>query len=148
MTLDELQVEYKRLLVAGQIPKAPDAKTMDKYIRMLTLKNKAHNAYATVYNYTLGWIWENKPYEPLELPLNTGKLMDLMVKVYAHQLFHDGLFNGDPHPGNFILLPDGRLGLIDFGQVKQLTEIDRSAVFPACIPTASVWQYKFFGLGF
>ncbi len=26
-------------------------------------------------------------------------------------------FNGDPHPGNILLCPDGRVGLIDYGQV-------------------------------
>lgn len=28
--------------------------------------------------------------------------------------------SGDPHPGNILLLDDGRLGLIDWGQVKRL----------------------------
>lgn len=32
----------------------------------------------------------------------------------------DGLFTSDPHPGNLMILPDGRLGLIDFGQAQQL----------------------------
>jgi predicted unusual protein kinase regulating ubiquinone biosynthesis (AarF/ABC1/UbiB family) len=36
-----------------------------------------------------------------------------------------GVFNGDPHAGNILLLPDGRLGLIDYGQVKYLTENER-----------------------
>lgn len=27
---------------------------------------------------------------------------------------------GDPHPGNILLMPDGRLGLIDYGQFKYL----------------------------
>ena len=31
-----------------------------------------------------------------------------------------GLLHADPHPGNFMLLPDGRLGLLDFGAVKRL----------------------------
>mgnify|MGYP001810258289 CR=1 FL=1 len=31
------------------------------------------------------------------------------------------MFNGDPHPGNILLLKDGRLGLIDYGQVKRMT---------------------------
>jgi hypothetical protein len=33
------------------------------------------------------------------------------------QVLVDGLFSSDMHPGNVMLLPDGRLGLIDFGQV-------------------------------
>ena len=39
-----------------------------------------------------------------------------------HQLFKDGLFHGDPHPGNLIVLEGNRLGLIDFGLVGRLTK--------------------------
>jgi predicted unusual protein kinase regulating ubiquinone biosynthesis (AarF/ABC1/UbiB family) len=31
-----------------------------------------------------------------------------------------GLLHADPHPGNFRLLPDGRLGVLDFGAVDRL----------------------------
>jgi predicted unusual protein kinase regulating ubiquinone biosynthesis (AarF/ABC1/UbiB family) len=31
-----------------------------------------------------------------------------------------GLLHADPHPGNFRLLPDGRLGILDFGAVNRL----------------------------
>lgn len=43
----------------------------------------------------------------------------------ALQLFVDGCFNGDPHPGNLLLFDDGRVGLIDFGQVKRLNKLRR-----------------------
>ena len=33
-----------------------------------------------------------------------------------------GLLHADPHPGNFRLLPDGRLGIIDFGAVNRLPD--------------------------
>ncbi|NUS72259.1 MAG: AarF/ABC1/UbiB kinase family protein [Corynebacteriales bacterium] len=33
-----------------------------------------------------------------------------------------GLLHADPHPGNFRILPDGRLGVLDFGAVAQLPE--------------------------
>ena len=33
-----------------------------------------------------------------------------------------GLLHADPHPGNFRLLPDGRLGVLDFGAVARLPE--------------------------
>ncbi|HSV68163.1 MAG TPA: AarF/ABC1/UbiB kinase family protein [Mycobacteriales bacterium] len=33
-----------------------------------------------------------------------------------------GLLHADPHPGNFRLLPDGRLGVIDFGAVARLPD--------------------------
>src|SRR5438874_2767877 len=36
---------------------------------------------------------------------------------YAARLVH-----ADPHPGNFFVLPDGRLGVLDFGSTKRLSE--------------------------
>ena len=33
-----------------------------------------------------------------------------------------GLLHGDPHPGNFRLMPDGRLGVLDFGAVNELPD--------------------------
>src|SRR3954468_3984420 len=39
-----------------------------------------------------------------------------------HQLFTDGLFHGDPHPGNLIVLEGERIGLLDFGLVGRLTK--------------------------
>jgi predicted unusual protein kinase regulating ubiquinone biosynthesis (AarF/ABC1/UbiB family) len=33
-----------------------------------------------------------------------------------------GLLHADPHPGNFMLLPDGRLSVIDFGAVSRLPD--------------------------
>ena len=59
------------------------------------------------------------------IPLNMGDIMNTLVQVHADQLFTHGAFNGDPHPGNILLLPDGRLGLIDFGQVKRLSVEER-----------------------
>src|SRR5205814_4125571 len=45
-----------------------------------------------------------------------------------HQLFTDGLFHGDPHPGNVIVLPGNRLGLLDFGLVGRLTKGMQEAI--------------------
>jgi len=33
-----------------------------------------------------------------------------------------GLLHADPHPGNYRLMPDGRLGIIDFGAVNRLPD--------------------------
>ncbi|TVQ91000.1 MAG: AarF/ABC1/UbiB kinase family protein [Deltaproteobacteria bacterium] len=37
------------------------------------------------------------------------------------QIFEDGHFHGDPHPGNILVLDDGRVGIIDFGLTGTLT---------------------------
>lgn len=63
-----------------------------------------------------------KPYKYTEQPINLGAIMSLLNRVHAHEIMVDGAFNGDPHPGNILLLPDGRVGLIDYGQVKRINE--------------------------
>jgi ubiquinone biosynthesis protein len=45
--------------------------------------------------------------------------------MYMNMFFRDGFFHGDPHPGNFFLLEDGRIGLVDFGMVGVLDDILR-----------------------
>ena len=40
----------------------------------------------------------------------------------GRMVFVDGFFHGDPHPGNFFIEADGRLGIIDFGIVGSLDE--------------------------
>ncbi len=40
----------------------------------------------------------------------------------------DGVFHADPHPGNVLLLDDGRIGLLDFGSVGRLDPSGRSAL--------------------
>jgi predicted unusual protein kinase regulating ubiquinone biosynthesis (AarF/ABC1/UbiB family) len=34
------------------------------------------------------------------------------------------LFNGDPHPGNYLFRPDGRVSFLDFGLVKEFSDQD------------------------
>ena len=55
------------------------------------------------------------------------RYVDLLVDVHGHQIFVDGAFNADPHPGNVLVLNDGRLGLIDYGQTRQLSDAERLA---------------------
>lgn len=43
-----------------------------------------------------------------------------VVKAYGHMMIYDGLFHGDPHPGNLMLSPEGQLIMLDFGQCKAL----------------------------
>lgn len=41
--------------------------------------------------------------------------MRVLIQSWYFQLFEHGFFHGDPHPGNLMLLPDGRLCFLDFG---------------------------------
>lgn len=70
----------------------------------------------------------NIQYTPQVWPrklLNPYQLMDTLLEVHGHQVLHDGLFNGDCHPGNILMLDDGRIGLIDYGQIAEISLDDR-----------------------
>lgn len=41
--------------------------------------------------------------------------MDRLIEATWLQVFEFGFFHGDPHPGNLIVLRDGRLAFLDFG---------------------------------
>lgn len=49
-------------------------------------------------------------------------------QLFVGQVFRDGLFHADPHPGNFFVLADGRLCLHDFGMIGELDERLREAL--------------------
>jgi ubiquinone biosynthesis protein len=42
--------------------------------------------------------------------------------LYGEMIFELGFFHGDPHPGNLLVLQDGRIGLLDFGLCKELPD--------------------------
>ena len=44
----------------------------------------------------------------------------LLFRAFIQQLFIDGFFHADPHPGNLFYLKDGRVGLLDCGLVGRL----------------------------
>ncbi|MBI3043276.1 MAG: ubiquinone biosynthesis regulatory protein kinase UbiB [Betaproteobacteria bacterium] len=48
------------------------------------------------------------------------------VEIFFAQVFRDGFFHADMHPGNILVTPDGRYVALDFGIMGTLTEIDKS----------------------
>lgn len=44
------------------------------------------------------------------------------VEALLTQVFEAGFFHADPHPGNFLVTPSGRLALLDFGMVGYLDD--------------------------
>jgi ubiquinone biosynthesis protein len=48
------------------------------------------------------------------------------VEIFFTQVFRDGFFHADMHPGNILVAPDGRYIALDFGIMGTLTEIDKN----------------------
>lgn len=68
---------------------------------------------------------------PRALPTSLSERQQLMkvgMKAYFNMVFKDGLFHGDLHAGNIFVLPDQRLGFVDFGMVGRLSRKNQNAI--------------------
>ena len=58
--------------------------------------------------------------EALGLPQEErNRLGEMLYRFCFGSLYRLRLFNGDPHPGNYLLLEDGRVGFVDYGCVAE-----------------------------
>jgi ubiquinone biosynthesis protein len=60
--------------------------------------------------------------------LDRAQLADALLRHALYQITIDGVFHADPHPGNILLLADGRLALLDLGSVGRLDGQLRAAL--------------------
>jgi ubiquinone biosynthesis protein len=56
-----------------------------------------------------------------EAKIDRKALARKIVEVFCQQIFVDGVYHADPHPGNMLAGPNGELILLDFGAVAQLS---------------------------
>ncbi|CAN8068501.1 unnamed protein product [Agarophyton chilense] len=125
-----MEAEQKRLIQSGQLERKPISQSAieaTRTQRILWLRDLFINSFIFFANYTVRPFIASEKYEywHSEPPLNLARIMEVLLRVHAHEIFEDGAFNGDPHPGNILLMPDGRLGLVDYGQVKRMSLEDR-----------------------
>jgi len=59
--------------------------------------------------------------EQARLNISPAKVNRLLIKTYLKQLLEDGFFHADPHPGNLLVMADGRVAFFDFGMVGRIT---------------------------
>src|SRR5918992_2171418 len=48
------------------------------------------------------------------------RFAEIVFRFYFGLVHHTGRVSGDPHPGNYLLLDDGRVGFLDFGLMRVL----------------------------
>lgn len=60
-----------------------------------------------------------------ELGADGADKIKICVKSFVYSLLREGFFHADLHGGNFFLLTDGNIGLIDFGLMGSLSQKDR-----------------------
>jgi ubiquinone biosynthesis protein len=57
--------------------------------------------------------------------IDIPKLARAGVEIFFTQVFRDGFFHADMHPGNIFVAPDGQYVALDFGIMGTLTEVDK-----------------------
>ncbi len=69
---------------------------------------------------TLSFV-EGVPFSRLPAHVDRAAIADRLIREAFDQVFVDGVYHADPHPGNLLYLPDGRYGILDFGLLGKLT---------------------------
>jgi predicted unusual protein kinase regulating ubiquinone biosynthesis (AarF/ABC1/UbiB family) len=64
---------------------------------------------------------------PLE-PARAAELARTFFRAYIRQVTVKGVYHADPHRGNVLLTPDGRLALLDFGLIGRLDDDTRTSL--------------------
>ncbi|MCI2238274.1 AarF/ABC1/UbiB kinase family protein [Kineococcus sp. TRM81007] len=60
-----------------------------------------------------------------EAGVDRSALAARATRLMADMVFEHGFFHADPHPGNFLIEPSGRIGLLDYGMVGEVDERTR-----------------------
>lgn len=64
---------------------------------------------------------------------DVGALVNLGVIAYLTQLLDSGFFHADPHPGNMMRTEDGKLAILDFGLMTQVTDDQKYGMIEAIV---------------
>lgn len=60
--------------------------------------------------------------------INRREVARLLAGAYAQMFFSDGLFHGDPHPGNIFVQPGPEIVFVDFGMVDRISAPQRQGL--------------------
>lgn len=67
------------------------------------------------------------------LGIDPNEMVEIGVNCSLQQLLEHGFFHADPHPGNLLALPDGRLCYLDFGMMSKVSRESRTGLIQAVV---------------
>jgi predicted unusual protein kinase regulating ubiquinone biosynthesis (AarF/ABC1/UbiB family) len=65
--------------------------------------------------------------------IDATHLVEVGVQCSLRQLLEHGFFHADPHPGNLLAMPDGRLAYLDFGMMSNIKPYQRYGLIEAVV---------------
>lgn len=63
-----------------------------------------------------------------ELNVPRRDVAKMIIDMYCKQIFVDGVYHADPHPGNIFVLPGPQVALVDFGAVATVSPKMRQGI--------------------
>ncbi len=85
---------------------------------------------------TMEWIEGTKLTELDEIAaqgLDATYLVNVGVQCSLRQLLEHGFFHADPHPGNLLAMPDGKLAYLDFGMMSNMKPYQKYGLIEAIV---------------
>ncbi|MEM9275300.1 MAG: AarF/ABC1/UbiB kinase family protein [Cyanobacteria bacterium P01_F01_bin.143] len=65
--------------------------------------------------------------------IDATHLVEVGVECSLRQLLEHGFFHADPHPGNLLAMPDGKLAYLDFGMMSRIKPYQRYGLIQAIV---------------
>jgi predicted unusual protein kinase regulating ubiquinone biosynthesis (AarF/ABC1/UbiB family) len=85
---------------------------------------------------TMEWINGTKLTQTAEIEaqgIDARYLIEVGVQCSLRQLLEHGFFHADPHPGNLLATPDGKLAYLDFGMMSEIQPPQRYGLIEAIV---------------
>lgn len=85
---------------------------------------------------TMEWITGTKLTQVQALKaqgVDARHLIEVGVQCSLRQLLEHGFFHADPHPGNLLATPDGKLAYLDFGMMSEIKPYQRYGLIEAIV---------------
>lgn len=85
---------------------------------------------------TMEWITGIKLTQPEAIRAqgtDASYLIEVGVQCSLRQLLEYGFFHADPHPGNLLATPDGKLAYLDFGMMSEVKPAQRYGLIEAIV---------------
>lgn len=85
---------------------------------------------------TMEWINGTKLTQSVEIAaqgIDARYLIEVGVQCSLRQLLEHGFFHADPHPGNLLATPDGKLAYLDFGMMSEIQPPQRYGLIEAIV---------------
>jgi predicted unusual protein kinase regulating ubiquinone biosynthesis (AarF/ABC1/UbiB family) len=97
---------------------------------------KIHWEYTNTRVLTMEWITGiklNKPQQIQAQGIDARHLINAGIQCSLRQLLEHGFFHADPHPGNLLAMPNGKLAYLDFGMMSEINIEQRYGLLNAIV---------------